>query len=123
MPQSNFDLDVQYLEKKFIRELKYNSINLAPNTRCMIDRDRIIIYLVEIKQEKEVRVFASEIDLYKRGEINFGSSGSFSPQNLASFWRTIHAASVLTNWEVVMSLVTKYCNMYTELQKQEFLSR
>lgn len=66
-------------------------------------------------------LFASDIQIYAKGglfdrvnEINFGSSGSFTPETESSYWRTIHAATVLQNWETVCNIVNEYCVKHKE---------
>ncbi len=56
----------------------------------------------------------------KENEINFGSSGSFNPSERESYWRTIHAASVLKNWAIVSEIVNIHCKMYSDLSKKIF---
>lgn len=47
-------------------------------------------------------------------KINFGSSGSFTP-DAPEYWRTIHAAIILQNWDEFVKLVNQCCQKYTEL--------
>lgn len=73
------------------------------------------------EQAKKGYVFAwgSDIDVYihirknTSSEINFGCTGAFTPyDNKAAYWRTIHAAIVLQNWETVMALCAEYAEKY-----------
>ena len=66
--------------------------------------------------------FASEITLYAAApnKIYFGSSGSFNPTVRESYWRTIHAASILKRWELATKIINLHCNMYADLEKQIF---
>ena len=65
-------------------------------------------------------LFASDITFYsspfyeREPEINFGSSGSFTPENKASYWRTIHAANILKNWEKACEIFKMYCKKHKE---------
>lgn len=71
-------------------------------------------------------VFASDITIYAKrnnyynqeNEINFGCTGSFNPENKASYWRTIHAASCLKNWDKVCEIVNTYCDRYKQLEDE-----
>lgn len=53
--------------------------------------------------------FGSDVDIYDRVgwpvrgiEISFGSCGCFTPDtNPSNYWKTIHASSLLVNWEKV----------------------
>ena len=74
--------------------------------------------------------FASEVTLYdtdtdfrnKEACINFGSAGSFNPTVLASYWRTIHAATLLKKWDITTNLLSKYCLAYKTLVKEILLA-
>lgn len=74
-------------------------------------------------QEKDRKtLFASDIQMYSdnRGlykdenKINFGASGSFTPNNEASYWRTIHAANILLNWDKACVIVNSHCKKYRD---------
>lgn len=121
---------ISKIEKEFISNLN----SLIPNKFseklcCTIINNSIELGIATSKErlEKGFKMeFASEVTLYaksqyrKENEINFSSSGSFSPKNESSFWRTIHASIILTNWELVTDLVNKYCKIFRELEKQIF---
>lgn len=73
--------------------------------------------------------FASEVSLhaceedefsYRVNEMNLGSSGRFSPSKKESYWRIIHAASLLQNWDSACHIINKHCKLYTNLKKQIF---
>ena len=51
-------------------------------------------------------------------EINFGTSGCFTPEDTASYWRSIHAAEILRNWESVCEIVLHAVNQYREMVDQ-----
>ena len=53
-------------------------------------------------------------------EMNHGISDSYTPANRSSYWRTIHAASILKNWDKLVPLVDKCCTAYRELEKEIF---
>jgi hypothetical protein len=123
---NNILKDLKDIENSFITELRNNNIELSDNADCDISENCITIYLKSSQEGR--RIFSSNIELYsgkpetyifgkRENSINFGSSGSFDPTNEASYWRTIHAASILKNWEVVSNIVNKHCEMYIELGK------
>lgn len=136
----NFDLStstgrnaaINALEKSFINSLRQNDIELSEDAICSIGRSQIQLGIKE-KAEHLIKGFKMEfssiIELYAKiensednmfdrdNEINFGSSGSFSPKSKACYWRTIHAASVLKNWNVVCEIVNVHCKAYVELYK------
>ena len=45
-------------------------------------------------------------------EISVSSSGAFSPKNKSSYWRTIHAAIILQNWDAMNEIFSRYCKRY-----------
>ena len=56
----------------------------------------------------------------KENEINFGSSGCFTPDVKESYGRTVHAASLLKNWAFASDIVNTHCKMYADLEKECF---
>ena len=119
----NFKILVNQNNKLFLNSLRNNGFELAPNTYANVSESYIEIglYKPDVKDE---RLFASEISIYIKSapwnkgeemEINFGSSGSFSPENKASYWRTIHASSFLKNWDKFKEVCELYANKYEKL--------
>lgn len=102
------------LEESFITELRSNGVELSDDVVC-----RIYDSVIRIRLD----TFGSDIELYaiyydeeislgnKENRILFGASGSFDPSDKASYWRTIHAASILKNWDIVCKLVNDYCKL------------
>ena len=122
------------MENSLIKELKENGVELSETAVCRISSHHIEIGIAATGKYAEkgfTTEFASEINLYskkeadelgfrkKDNEINFGSSGVFTPENYLPYWRTIHAASILKNWEKSCEIVNKYCAMYTNLVNQK----
>jgi hypothetical protein len=56
--------------------------------------------------------FVSTFTWYIGEGINAGSSGIFNPSNADSYWHTIHAASILKNYDKLHKIAEKYCNVY-----------
>lgn len=52
-------------------------------------------------------------------EINFGSTGSFTPQDSSPYWRTIHASIILQNWELIIPIIDKYCQIMEDYYKAQ----
>ena len=116
------------LQNNFIAELQALNLGFNESLSCRIKSSRLIELGVLDKEQSEgvymSHLWASDINLYaerKTGlglgqdrSINFGSSGQFTPENEACYWRTIHAAIILLNWDTIMALVEKYCTLYTE---------
>jgi hypothetical protein len=111
--------------KRFNKECRLmfgaSGIELSEEALFSVNSGCIDISVKETDTERSKlrrSIFASEVELYYREEgvfINFGSSGSFDKNNKGSYWRTIHAASLLKNWDKVVELVTTYCEKYKAL--------
>ena len=127
------NLTIEKLENNFLAELKRGGVDLSPDAVCTISSNAICLGIAAtgLYKDKGFKMeFASEVELYsfdpnneygrKQNEINFGSSGCFTPENKENYWRTIHAASILKNWNVVCYVINTYCKMYADLQKANF---
>jgi hypothetical protein len=108
-------------------KLELNKVlNLAPNATIEPNRRGVVIG-IEHSDHKDRMAFASDISMQSYSfddtapinfKINFGSSGSFTPENKASYWRTLHASEVLKNWDVVCEILTDYINALNELRNE-----
>ncbi len=116
---------IEKLHHDFFNELLNLSLGFHKDLRGRIDTSFIEI---GIKNPKKPEVYwssdwCSEITIYsssaffgkREPDINFGSSGSFTPQDLAQYWRTKHACIVLDNWSLIISIVEKYCQKIKEI--------
>jgi hypothetical protein len=126
---------IKQIEKRFLTAMKSNGIELSDEAVCRIHQNSIEVGISAIGKYAEKgyqMAFASAIELYakscddelgfgrKENEINLGSSGSFNPSERESYWRTIHAASILKNWAIVSGIVNTHCKMYSDLSKKIF---
>jgi hypothetical protein len=115
----------------FLTTLKFNGFDVAPDAVCRISRTSIDLGIAATGayMDKGFKMaFASDIQLYasepdnilgrKENKINFGSSGCFTPVVKESYWRTIHAASILKNWSIASDIVNTHCKMYADLEKE-----
>ena len=118
--------EMSELEIDFIKALKGANIELSNDVICRIYETTINISV--LGQDDKI-LFASDIDLYPikkqstysdkcDNKISFGSAGSFDNTNIACYWRTIHAASILKNWDIVSILVNSFCSRYSEYCKE-----
>lgn len=99
---------------QFISELQ-TLITIHKNATASI-RDGMVE--IGVKEEGTEKVlFASEVQIYtpqdkwgirSKASIQVCTSGSFDNKNIASMWRTIHAAGILQNWEAVIALCEEY---------------
>lgn len=63
-------------------------------------------------KENDWFVFGSEVSIYlssplynREPELNYGVTGAFSPDDYTPLWRTIHASSLLKNWDSVIEIL------------------
>lgn len=116
---------IEEIETSFITSLREIGVELSDNVYCAVYTKAIQIALKATGERKDngfKTAFASEILLYKNEGMALGSSGAITPENKEAYWRTIHAASILKNWEKVCESVNQHCQRYSdlvnEIQKQ-----
>ena len=125
--------EIEKLENSFLKTLKGNGFDVAPDAVCRITKSSIELGIADTcaYMDKGFKMaFASDLSLYaaepdnifgrKENEINFGSSGCFTPDVKGSYWRTVHAASLLKNWAIASDIVNTHCKMYADLEKECF---
>lgn len=107
-------------ERDFILDLKKNEFDIAQDAmvNMYITSHNCCMTLGILESNNEDSyfghmAFGSDITITKDNlnnklEINFGSTGSFTPNKKASYYRTIHAATILKNWEKFEALFDKY---------------
>ena len=121
-------LAIKAIGDSFLTSLRGNGFDVCPEAVCSVNRSSIELGIAATGayMDKGFKLaFASEISLYacdhddmfgrKENEINFGSSGVFTPSVKESYWRTVHAASILKNWDLACEIVNFHCKMYADL--------
>lgn len=118
-------LKMQAIEESCLEQLKESCIELAHDVSCEVRSRYVEIGLKNQSEDgykfswgSEIKIYSIQNDRlfgYGKNEINFGTTGVFSPDNRESYWRTIYAASVVKNWDVVCKIVNEHCDMYDEL--------
>lgn len=113
------------LKSEFLQSLRgILTLSLSPDAGVDLHRNSARIF---VEDKKGRTLFGSEVELYAENDcfgkkeeasINYPTSGSFSPEDKASYWRTIHAASILQNWVPVFDVLNQYCNRRRDLEKQ-----
>lgn len=113
---------VKNLGIKFLNELSMHDLTLPKNIMATIN-DKCITIGMENK-EKTYFEFKSEVEIEKipldfinpkKGfyyTINYGTTGSFSPNNKPAYTRTLIASELLLNWKTVKKMVSKYTDIY-----------
>lgn len=121
--------ELNAIENSFLKALIVNGFDVCPNAVCIVNRNSIELGIAATgayMDKGHKFAFASEISLYanetdsifgrKENRINFSSSGDFDPSVSESYWRTIHAASILKNWTMACQIVNIHCKMYNDLE-------
>jgi hypothetical protein len=117
---------LQAIEDNFIAELRKAGVELADNAVAMMDYYHATIGL-KCNLIRGLKVqFLSDIDFYgknpmyakSKNEISFGSTGSFTPSDQACYYRAIHAASILKNWDKACEILEKHLQMRRDLIEQ-----
>jgi hypothetical protein len=118
------------IEMSYIGELINNDFDFHDSVGCMFFEDRIEIGIYDDNEQENkdgTKRLISIVEIYlanynselglgrKENEIIFGLSGAFNPSNKASCWKTIHAASILKNWNKFIEITNKYHKEYIEL--------
>lgn len=121
--------EIEKLENGFLETLRYEGFDVSPDAVCTIRSGAIELGVLAtgFYASKGFKIaFGSEVSLYPaefnilgatENTMNFATSGSFSPSNKESYWRTVHAASILKNWERACDIINTFCKMYHDLGK------
>lgn len=113
------------INKDLTNEIFNSRIRFNPLTQISVN-DTYIHFTFSaitggVKNSANITVYREIKDrgfLNQDGGINFGTSGTFNPENVAACWRTIHAAIIINNWDLIMMLVEEYCGKYEKLGKE-----
>jgi len=119
------------IEASFIQAMRNAGIELSQDAVCRISENSIEIGISNNDKNKHYSIaFGSSLDLYAKqdrilglgrdNEIAFGSSGSFNPSERCAFNRTIHAASILKNWDAVCEIVNSHCKKYSDFLDEKY---
>jgi len=98
------------INQKALEELR-EIIELAPDTFVDAYKNGIEISL---------SLFASDIYISteKETRISCPSSGYFTHENYAAYWRVIHTAECLRKWKEVPAWAQKWCNEAKKLHER-----
>ena len=122
--------EVKKIEDSFLLTLRSNLFEICPNAVCKIGHNVIQLGIAESDLSYRARGYKmasySNIDLfaydrttrYPGNKINCGLSEPFDPTIAESYWRIIHAATMLKNWELMCVIVNDHCMMYSDLAKE-----
>lgn len=105
---------IEEIETSFIQSLREIGVELSETARCEVRENTIGLFydkdwFVEVALRKKRN---------EQNTINYGSTGSFTPKDQREYWRTIHAASILKNWDKVCEAVNEHCKRYSDLVEE-----
>lgn len=107
---------IEEIETSFIKSLREIGVELSDETYCDLSELSLSVY--HSKQSTNGIYIKSIHTLNQKNQINFGTSGTFTPENKEAYWRIIHAASILKNWEKVCEAVNEHCKRYSDLVEE-----
>jgi len=102
---------IEEIEQSFINSLREIEVELSD--QVSVDINDVVVEIYHANTSYSVVTINA-----KKTEMNLSSSNSFNPENTHSYWRTIHAASILKNWDKVCEQVNKHCKLYSELAEE-----
>lgn len=104
----------------FITELRDMGLNLSPEAFAKVKVDCIVIGTGSIE---DGMIFRSSFTLYLKEEfinssehLSVPSSGNVDTTNTPEFWKIVHAAEILQNWDMVVTAAQQYCQRFAELK-------
>ena len=106
---------IEEIEQSFINSLREIQVELSDEVSVDINDVVVEIYHANTSYSV-VTINAKKTE--RKNLMNLSSSNSFNPENTHSYWRTIHAASILKNWEKVCEAVNEHCKLYSELAEE-----
>jgi hypothetical protein len=112
---------IEQIEQSFIKSLREIGVELSEEVICIINETSIYLSIKSYGERRKKgykTAFSAEVILHIDKVISYGSSGSLTPENKESYWRTIHAASILKNWDKVCEQVNIHCKRYSELVEE-----
>ena len=107
---------IEEIETSFIKSLREIGVELSDEAYC--DLTELSLSVHQSKQSTDAIYIRSIHTLRQKNQINFGTSGAFTPENKEAYWRTIHAASILKNWDKVCEAVNEHCKRYSDLVEE-----
>jgi hypothetical protein len=118
------------LEKLLLNKLN-DLLDLHPDTSLRLTRSSLEVFLINPNTKE--KIFASDVEFFNHLDfdtneskisINFGSSGSFDPNDIAPLFRTKHAMEFLNNWDESTKLIQLFMEQYVRiLEVKEFESK
>lgn len=122
---------ISEIENSFLEALSEVGVMVSERATCIINNGQIELGVIGEGNDAVSgykMAFGCEVTIQakvtngpygsRENEIRYGTSGSFIPSNIASYWRTIHAASILLHWDAVCKVVNTHCTWFRETEKE-----
>jgi hypothetical protein len=106
---------IEEIEKGFIKSLRQIGVELS--NEVTVDINDVVVEVYHDNASFSVVIINAK-RAGRENSINLASSSSFAPENKEPYWRTIHAASILKNWDKVCESVNHHCKLYSELVEE-----
>jgi hypothetical protein len=109
---------IRKIENEYIDELRSNNFELHQYLTCYMFTDRIAF---EFKN-KVINVYLitnNKLDIVDAG-INISTGSLINQTDESNYWKVIHAATILKNWEKFIEITNKYHKQYLELLNKIF---
>lgn len=114
---------LRQLHLDFFKELQETNLGFHPELRGIINDTSILLGIVNEEDFDDLHwmEFGSGIQIYVKvqdivrnrpAKISVSGSGAFTPNIAPSYWKTIHAAIILQNWDLIQGICSKYCARY-----------
>lgn len=114
------------LRINFLKDLRNAGVELSDDAICRISENYVEISISKIDKPTEaafgssIELFAKQVSIlgHRENQISVSSSGNFDPSCRESYYKHIHTASILKNWDAVCEIVNSYCKKYSDLLNQ-----
>jgi hypothetical protein len=113
----------EQLQEDFITALRDIIATISANAACQINFNSIEIGIADenncIDNNSAITIYAKQYtfngELQRDNELNIGSASNVTPNSEAKYWRFVHAAEILKNWDKVCNIVNQYIFKYRNL--------
>ena len=106
------------LESLFIKFITNKFEGFSEGVNCNIFPERIVLKSSKDSDSGNVDISINYNGIFPQGRgINTAMSlNDNSPENKPQYWRTIHSAIILQNWESFFEIAEQYCKWTSQLR-------
>jgi hypothetical protein len=109
---------IRKIENEYIDELRNNGFELHQYLTCYMFTDRIAFGV----KNKVINVYLrtnNKLDIVD-AEINISTGSLINLTDEPNYWKIMHAATILKNWDKFLEITNKYHKQYLELLDKIF---